>query len=1506
MALPSLKGVGLTRTRPQNGKSISDAQIRAFHAEGIPTIGPPRPGQVLPPPISPAETVRLQQRAAEEVGLTPGIRLHIPFIKKPFLRPATGAEQLFKFIIETPERVMGSLREAQTIITTGKRPEERARVETHFDEMESFKQAAINAGYSEGVSTTLSVLYAGGSAILDIADLGFLLRGGVKAILKNVAVPDESYQFAYNTLGKPETLADAERTRKQLLRDIHPDNPDFRPLPGENLQKVREDIDNAIKILRKEGIKLVPSKVTSTIRDLARAADMPVEDLARGVQPEIKVPFARPAGLLPGTRPKGGRLQPRLGLAIEEVEDVGRPRRIPDDLQPLAEEARKFKTAEEFVEARPTIYRGDTVPIKLSEMDTTKVFNPAEKEALSAFDNTPGLYFTDSISNAKSYGKNLTSVSIEPTAKVINVNDARKVLKRADVEKIIRSNPRIKDWATNWSENFDEAIKNITDSVMAEKDGNEFLKAIWSDGGFAEADFVNAMKKAGIDGITVPKEGVNHFVIYNKDILKTKSQLTDLFNQVKGEVPTKRPPTPRELGVAPEPAPFVRKRETTLLKERIRNLARGAREGAFSTKKEILQAQSELTSIIRASGLEAKDQAKFLEAVKNIQSQEQLIKEIPNIEQRISKLLEAEDVRTLRARIDKQLKDIAPKRDPSGVLKSKFTPEQQEKLNKIKELASLPQKVAEERLLDLLEVTLKAEDFTPELADRVRLLSYSSRELNSAQLQALLDDIVSIKETGKTISETRKLNKETEIQRQVDNIVPAIQGDFDVGKGIFPSQNPTYDNVFLGRIRKGLDDYVNSIMSYEFLMDKLTQAKQYEVLKGPAVEHATQYRRQIAKQESGEALAFHALNEGIVNAWGVTNPSDAYKNLFGIKKIGTFTDAFGKKVVLEMTADEAIALRNWMQDPTLEATFRDTMGFTSEMTSAIKKSLSPEEVRYADFLINEFYPKYFNGYDGVSLREIYLRRFDTDFTPRTNYTPLARELDKPVYLEQLSDHIQQLSTKPGQIKARTNNKFPIKVRGATDIAVKYTVDMERFKHLSEYIDTSRKMFNHPDFKEAVKASQKDGQRYLDLLDDTLEAIWRGQRKFEDRVGWVDTLKSYGASGMLGLNPTQIPKQLTSIVASMSRVPLGEWSLGFANFFKNPVKNFGILQESSLLKARYKRANFNQELAQARKDGFIEKMSGKTPFREKLLFMTRYGDLGGIVGAGWPVYRYEFNQALKRGLSREEAHKRALAAFEDNFSQTQTSARMGDVGKIQRGNSWGSMWTLFMNSLIQYNRFALAAFRNILKGKGTKRQNAKIFFIFWSLLPTLFGLAAHPQDIVNVFQDSEKGSRARRRMAVNMLAGGTQYQIIVGSALYNLARSAGGLPAFFWNTTTPTPFTVIDEIGREGEKLIDEIKDVAIEGDISAEEVWEAMQEFDKIATLLTGVPVENTAKLAKNYWEVFSGEEENYLKLFGYSDWALDADLRRAPTRIKGLPSLKGAGVGAGSLQLPSLKGIGL
>ena len=197
-------------------------------------------------------------------------------------------------------------------------------------------------------------------------------------------------------------------------------------------------------------------------------------------------------------------------------------------------------TEEQFMKGQGTpVFRGDTTSIPLEKLDTVKSFDASTKESLSAFNNTPGLYFSTSKANALSYGKNLTDVSIKPNANILDVNTAKRALPRAKVEQIVRSNPDIKDVASNYSENLDDAVKQIVDEIMSQTDGNEFMKAIWADGGFSNADFVTAMKNAGIDGLKVPKDGVTHYVVYNKAILKTTPQLrAEYQSALKAKTPT--------------------------------------------------------------------------------------------------------------------------------------------------------------------------------------------------------------------------------------------------------------------------------------------------------------------------------------------------------------------------------------------------------------------------------------------------------------------------------------------------------------------------------------------------------------------------------------------------------------------------------------------------------------------------------------------------------------------------------------------------------------------------------------------------------------------------------------------------------------------------------------------------------------------------------------------------------------------------------------------------------
>lgn len=83
--------------------------------------------------------------------------------------------------------------------------------------------------------------------------------------------------------------------------------------------------------------------------------------------------FQNSPGDVVARSPVGGAIKdyaknPKLGLQLEDVSK----KNIPKELEPIAEEARKYKTVEEFVKAQPAIYHG--TPNKFSKFAKDKMY----------------------------------------------------------------------------------------------------------------------------------------------------------------------------------------------------------------------------------------------------------------------------------------------------------------------------------------------------------------------------------------------------------------------------------------------------------------------------------------------------------------------------------------------------------------------------------------------------------------------------------------------------------------------------------------------------------------------------------------------------------------------------------------------------------------------------------------------------------------------------------------------------------------------------------------------------------------------------------------------------------------------------------------------------------------------------------------------------------------------------------------------------------------------------
>jgi len=167
------------------------------------------------------------------------------------------------------------------------------------------------------------------------------------------------------------------------------------------------------------------------------------------------------------------------------------------------------------------IYRGDPNLINIQDFDPEYGVKELGKELGSSASEGPGIYFTSNEENARTYGKNITKMIINnaniltPLNKPFSKNQIKKILNNVSKETMEIA-------ASNWDENFYRGKEMLVNSIMNEENAINQIMSIWADVYYHQnpLEFMILMTNNGIDGITIPKEHVTHYVIYNRDILK--------------------------------------------------------------------------------------------------------------------------------------------------------------------------------------------------------------------------------------------------------------------------------------------------------------------------------------------------------------------------------------------------------------------------------------------------------------------------------------------------------------------------------------------------------------------------------------------------------------------------------------------------------------------------------------------------------------------------------------------------------------------------------------------------------------------------------------------------------------------------------------------------------------------------------------------------------------------------------------------------------------------------
>jgi N-acetylglutamate synthase-like GNAT family acetyltransferase len=278
---------------------------------------------------------------------------------------------------------------------------------------------------------------------------------------------------------------------------------------------------------------------------------------------------------------KADKLYEKLGYKIDPnyqssslktnyIKTIQKPRpelpmqpKAPKGQEALFAEARKYKSADEFVKAQGTsVYHGGRNKIDKFEPYNIYIGTDATGKKISSIN---GVYFTNSQSEAGKFGKNISEGIISSNAKIKKVNlkttDARiavlqsseykkKILREIKLAKkegfdaleIKRSSPtkgtnievqQMQKQLNKMRVNFEKAMSKVNDEIFSKNPTKETIGNLYKN---AESKYPIISKYKKLYAELNP----THTIIFNSDKIKTKSQLTDIWNQAnKPTLPVK-------------------------------------------------------------------------------------------------------------------------------------------------------------------------------------------------------------------------------------------------------------------------------------------------------------------------------------------------------------------------------------------------------------------------------------------------------------------------------------------------------------------------------------------------------------------------------------------------------------------------------------------------------------------------------------------------------------------------------------------------------------------------------------------------------------------------------------------------------------------------------------------------------------------------------------------------------------------------------------------------------
>ena len=676
------------------------------------------------------------------------------------------------------------------------------------------------------------------------------------------------------------------------------------------------------------------------------------------------------------------------------------------------------------------------------------------------------------------------------------------------------------------------------------------------------------------------------------------------------------------------------------------------------------------------------------------------------------------------------------------------------------------------------------------------------------------------------------------------------------------------------RIMLGIKGFINAAESINGLMDKISTlpgdlvgGRAKRLVYDKINESTTIYKRRIMEKQTAVINKVKEIYGTKKDKFG--RPAWVTKSKKNAMPMDTgLVNKEGEKIIL--SPNQIGYLYMQYQDPANIPSFanEDNVDFGPDHANIMKKLVDlvdPEVIELTEWQQNEFFPSLYEHYN-----DSYKKIYRTNLPWNKHYGGrIYREGFVPEPLDLLGDK-SKLNNQVGaaSTKVRQKNSNPIQPMDMMDSLQTYLTDMEWFAAYGPNIRDINKLFGNPIMRRAI--TDIHGESVMNLIDTAIKKVAARGIQSSSKNYFINLINNVFITSRLGLNPTVMLKQLTSI-------PTYANDIGITNYLKYSFKNIGSLIDTfneindNSVYMKYRNFKDVREVIESYSDtqmqSFVPKRT-KNFFIDAMMYFTKFGDRAAIFIGGMPNYAYYKDQALKKGMSEQDAIKEAIKKFENDTKNTQQSSDLQDKDYYQTSDPITRSFNMFMTTQKQYLRKEISAARNLYRkikamdrkaGKGTVGQNIRQFIMFHFAMPMLFQYVA--MGLPGILRDRREGDE--EDLARAAVIGNLNAFFLVGELFNTAGDLFTGKP---W-AASPKSIALLETAGTLAGlyERIQKTKNPEKRAELSNKLFLEAVS--------LSGVPAANINKLSKNYQKLIDGGEDPgtaILRLFNFSDYVIE------------------------------------